>query len=99
VRKTAFAEAYNSTASFCFMECSGQMQLSKPHAFYYQIQTQMHVTHLPWCDFVVWSPAQEPFIEHVKYNAGFMTTALRRNRNLYFSKFLPSVLSIILVSE
>ena len=51
----------------------------------------MYVTHLPWCDFAVWSPAQEPFIQRVKYDASFMTTALERARKFYFSKFLSSV--------
>ena len=57
----------------------------------------MHVTHLPWCDFAVWSPVQEPFIQRVRYDAGFMTTALGKARKFYFNKFLPSVLPIILV--
>ena len=58
----------------------------------------MHITHLPWCDFVVWSPTQEPFVQRVLYDAGFMTTALRKARNFYFDKFLPSVISSIMVS-
>lgn len=70
--KMAFADASKTVTGFALC----QMCLSKSHGFYYQIQTQMHITHLPWCDLVVWSPYQEPFMQHVQYDAFFMKTAL-----------------------
>ena len=81
--KTAFADACKSVTGFCLVQCDGRIQLSKSHGYHYQIQTQMHTTHFPWCDFVVWSPTQEPFVQHVSYDAGFMTTAIIKARNFY----------------
>ena len=81
--KTAFVDSCKSVTGFCLLQCDGRMQLSKSHGYHYQIQTQMHTTHFPWSDFVVWSPTQEPFVQHVSYDAGFMTTAIIKARNFY----------------
>ena len=43
------------TDGFCLIFVNGVHSLSKTHAYYYQVQTQLHVTKLQWCDFVVWS--------------------------------------------
>ena len=55
------------------------LSLSKTHAHFYQVQTQMHVTHLVWCDFVVWSPIQDIFVERVHYDPIFMKSFILRN--------------------
>ena len=33
---------------------------------------KMHVINLQWCDFVVWSPMEEPFVQKIKYDSTFM---------------------------
>ena len=58
----------------------------------------MHVTKLHWCDFVIWSPVQEPFVQRVKYDFSFMKTTLVKARKFYFEKFLPSVLPCMLIT-
>ena len=62
-----FHNACRAVPSFCLTEDGAQMFLSKEHAYFYQMQTQMHVTDLHWCDFVIWSPIQEPFVQHATY--------------------------------
>ena len=96
--KIALTEACRTTAAFCLVQHGDQMCLSKSHGYYYQVQTQMHVTHLQWCDFVVWSPIQEPFVQRVQYDAPFVNTALSKARSFYFEKFLPSVVSNVIMS-
>ena len=59
----------------------------------------MHVTHLPWCDFVVWSPIQDVFIELVLYNPAFITPAISKAEDFYFNKFLPSILPYFIVTD
>lgn len=34
---------------------NGTMSLKEDHAYYYQVQTQMNVCKLTYCDFVVWT--------------------------------------------
>ena len=60
------------------------MVLSRQHGYFYQIQTQMHITRLQWCDFVIWSPIQEPFVQRVKYDVSFMNHEECSCESLYF---------------
>lgn len=74
--KITITEACRRVSAFYLVEQSGDIHLSKSHGYYYQIQTQMHVTTLKWCDFVVWSPLQDPFVQRVWYDPVFMEEAL-----------------------
>ncbi|KAL3869509.1 hypothetical protein ACJMK2_042180 [Sinanodonta woodiana] len=40
---------------FCLLRSNGHIELKKNHAYYFQIQTQLGIMGLKWCDFVVWS--------------------------------------------
>ena len=42
-------------ASFLEQDAHGTVGVKQPHAYYYQIQAQMHICHATYCDFVVWS--------------------------------------------
>ena len=44
----------------------GKIELLKPYMYFYQVQTQMHVTDLHWCDFCVWSPVEESFVQQIE---------------------------------
>jgi hypothetical protein len=50
--------AANKVKDFCLESVSGKIQLKVPgakrnaHDYYYQIQMQLHVANLEWCDFV-----------------------------------------------
>lgn len=96
--KTTFVDACKTVTTFCLEQHGKQMSLSKSHSFYYQVQTQMHVTRLPWCDFVVWSPTQDPFVQRVQYDASFIKPALLKACSFCFGKFLPSVVPYIIIS-
>ena len=83
--------------TFCLIEQDGYIHLSKSHAYFYQIQTQMHVTKCKWCDFVVWSPLSAPFVQRVKYDSVFMKGAILKAQKFYFEKFLPAVVPHIIM--
>ena len=57
----------------------------------------MYVTKLKWCDFVVWSPLQDPFVQRVYYDPVFMEEAISKARKFYFEHFLPSVVPCMIV--
>ncbi|XP_065899160.1 uncharacterized protein [Dysidea avara] len=96
--KMLFAAACKNISGFCLVQKNGELSLSRTHAYYYQVQTQMHVTHISWCDFVVWSPMQDVFVERVYYDPAFMTTAMSKAQEFYFKKFLPSVVPYIVIT-
>ena len=58
----------------------------------------MYVTNLQWCDFVVWSPMEEPFVLRINYNSTFMSDNLLKAHAFYFKKLLPSVAPHLIVS-
>ena len=83
--KISISGACRTVAAFCLvMEQDGNMYLSKSHSYFYQTQTQMYVTRLQWCDFVVWSPLHEPFVQRIKYDA---KSAISTAGKLYFEQF------------
>ena len=86
-----FSAACKDVPGFCLVLKNNAMSWSKPHAYFYQVQTQMHATHLVWCDFVVWSPIQDIFVERLYYDPIFMKAAVLKAKEFYFKKFLPSV--------
>ena len=59
------SDVSRSNSTFCLKDKNGEMQLSTTHAYYYQVQTEMHVTRVQWCDFVVWSPIDDTFVQRV----------------------------------
>ena len=90
--------ACKTVNGFCLTESKGQVMLSKLHAYYFQVQTQMHVTSLQWCDFFVWSPIGEPFIQRIKYEPAFMDQVLLKAQDFYFNKFLPTAVPHVIIS-
>ncbi len=41
---------------FCLEKSDGSFRLKMKHKYFHQVQGQMAVTGMPWCDFVVWTP-------------------------------------------
>ena len=90
-------EACRKVTAFCLIEQDGVISLSKFHSYFYQVQTQMHVTNCKWCDFVVWSPLGAPFIQRIEYEAVFMKGAILKAQKFYFEQFLPAVVPHIIM--
>ena len=55
---------------FCLEICGDQLKLKRNHQYYYQIQTQIGIMKLKWCDFAVWSP-KELYIERIVFDEIF----------------------------
>ena len=93
------ADVSRDKSTFCIEEKNGKMVLSSSHSYYYQIQTQMHVTNLPWCDFVVWTPVEDLFVQHIYYCKSFMEETISKASSFYFNIFLPSVVPYFIISQ
>jgi len=88
-------DASLESSCFCLQNKDGK-HLKENHQYFYQVQAQLYVTHLPWCDFVVWSP-NEIYVERVLYNQGFIEKAIAKARAFYFDIFLPPIVSNMLI--
>jgi len=95
--KKTVLEATRSVSAFCLIEQDGGIFLSKSHGYYYQVQTEMHVTNSKWCDFVVWSPLDQPFIQRIHYDSEFMSNAIAKAQKFYFNQFLPAILPYVIL--
>lgn len=51
-------------------EKDGSIHLKKTHNYYYQVQGQMAVVDLRWCDFVVWT-LDDIFVERINFDEAF----------------------------
>jgi len=95
--KIAITKACRTVPAFCLvMSKDGSMCLSESHSYFYQLQTQMHVTDLQWCDFVVWSP-HDIFVQRIKYDPVFMKSAISTAGKFYFQHFLPAVVPHVII--
>ena len=67
------------------------LQLKRKHQYYYQVQTQLLVTRLDWCDFVIWLPSEGIIVERIYYDEKFIDKMSAKARTFYFDTFLPAV--------
>ena len=95
--KKSIVEASLESSSFCLRNSGGKLHLKENHPYFYQVQAQLYVTRLPWCDFVVWSPNKEIHVERFYYNKDFIMQAVAKARTFYFDVFLPSIVPCMLI--
>ena len=56
---------------------NGKIFIKEKHPYYSQVQMQMDVTGLKFCDFVVWS-SKETFVTRIKFDEKFWS-AMKEN--------------------
>ena len=95
--KRAVSDACRNVSRFCLTVKDGRAELPQSHMYFYQVQTQLHVTGLPWCDFCVWSPIGDPFVQRITYNKEFMDKVLVKAQKFYFDKFLPAITPYLVI--
>lgn len=71
----------------CFEKKNGKLILKKSHMYYYQIQMQMLVTSLSFCDFVLYSRKGPPSVERIYEDRPFQNT-LAQNSLLFWERVL-----------
>lgn len=70
--KCPFSVKYEKPQNVKYLS-SGHLKTT--HRYYTQVQIQMHVSQIPNCDFVVWTP-QGIYIEGIKYDAELVSSYL-----------------------
>jgi len=90
-RCKAFKDAMNDANFFLSCSSDGQVVLKTNHAYYYQIQLQMALCEVNYCDFVIWSPS-ETLILRIEKNTDFVKTAIDKASVFYKVCVLPELL-------
>ena len=73
-------------------ESDGTLRLKKTHAYFYQVQGQLAVMNLPWCDFVLWTP-KELHVERIQADPAFWREVLPKLEKFYDTALLPELAS------
>lgn len=69
----------------------GVVQINKKHQYYYQVQAQIFICNLLYCDFVVWCP-NFTHIERVLPDLEFWEGALDKVLNFHANVIMPELL-------
>ncbi|KAK1895789.1 Exonuclease [Dissostichus eleginoides] len=69
----------------------GVMSLKLDHSYMYQVQAQMRVAEVMFCDFVVWTP-QELFKQRIMFDGAFFDVAHSKVVNFIRTGILPELL-------
>lgn len=85
------AKDFNS-ANTCLTEVNGVMELQKSHAYYYQVQTQMAICDVDYCDFVVWAP-HLLHVERIRRDTQFCNEMFSCARKFFVKAVLPELFS------
>ena len=75
---------------FCSSLTDGQVMLKKTHNYYYQVQGQLEITQLPWCDFLIWTP-QGTSLQRIERDEKLWTTVYPKLRSFYREYLLPEI--------
>ncbi|CAG2188608.1 unnamed protein product [Mytilus edulis] len=77
--------------SFCLISTPDGPTLNPFHKYYAQVQGEMAIKELPWCDFVLWTAAKENniCIDRVYFNAEFVQNMLQKLVKFYMDNIFP----------
>ena len=73
---------------FCMEVVNDKIVLKKDHPYYDQVQMQMAITGIKWCDFVVYS-RKSLLIDRVRFNNQYWLDLQRKIYEFYFRYYIP----------
>jgi len=96
-RYESVEEAASNDKKFCLKEDQGIIKLDSTHAYYHQIQTQLFVCNVDYCDFCVCTfPTQSEgsalYIERVRRDATFWEDCVTKSKLFFTTCLLPEIL-------
>lgn len=59
LQNSTLMEKSKEDNTFCLQEVESKLSLKKAHQYFYQVQTQIHLTHASYCDFAVLGPGED----------------------------------------
>ena len=90
-KKEITVEEAATDNKFCLEEGDdGELHLKKAHQYYYQVQTQLHVTKRDFCDFVVWTEKSLHY-ERILPDPDFWQDILKRASQFFLFGILPEL--------
>ncbi|XP_066288919.1 uncharacterized protein [Branchiostoma lanceolatum] len=79
-----------NTRNFCLKETDHTIHLDQSHTYYYQVQAQMFICDVEYCDFVVWTK-KGVYIERILPNAEFWSNMTLKSKKFFDKAILPEI--------
>ena len=79
-------------ADFYLIPQDGDLRLNQKHNYYYQVQGQMMVCNITYCDFVTWMPKGMQ-IEQIRRDDSFCQMMREKLNNFFVKHILPHILT------
>ena len=76
--------------NFCLENVDGSLLLKRNHAYYYQIQLQMKICEVEYCDFVFWGD-ESVFYERILIYTEFIDNAIEEAQPFIKLALLPKL--------
>ena len=96
-QNTHIQDAASRDRTFYLKEVDGSLQLDNSHAYYYQIQTQLFVSNVEYCDFCVCTFVEDDeskglHIERIYKNETFWSDCISKAEQFFKTCLLPEIL-------
>ena len=83
---------------FCLQDVDGIISLKRKHSYFSQIQMQMGVTGLKFCDFVVWS-SKETFVTRIRFDSAVWSAMKEKLIKFHHSYLCPELFEMRIPRE
>lgn len=76
---------------FCLVATERGPSLQKTHKYYAQVQGEMAIMGMPWCDFVVWTgaPKNNMSVDRIYFDSEFVTSMMPKLVKFYLDHIFP----------
>ena len=76
--------------NFCLTKVAGEWKLQRNHSYYFQVQTQMMVCRVAYCDFAVWTE-KELVAERITIDSDFHQSMVDAVKHFFVCGVLPEI--------
>ena len=90
-KQKSFVELANDNPSFCLDDDNGSLTLKVDHPYHFQVQLQMKLCHVQYCDFVIWRETGEIFCQRISLDSSFVDSAINSVTPLIKYAILPEL--------
>ena len=87
-------ETIPTSVSYIIEGTEGVFKLSRKHKYYYQIQGQMSILEVLYCDFVCWTP-HGVHLERIAYDVEFVNNMIPQLTCYFLGVILPEILCTV----
>ena len=85
-------EKCKTDTNFCLTMVGDKFTLKKTHQYYYQVQAQIFLCNVSYCDFVLYSPHEATFMERILPDDAFWVTNVEKAEQFFNRCVLPEIL-------